>query len=345
MLFSVLCSLFFVLGRFQFSVLGSRFWRKYMRQRFLLLLALVALALPHSALAQAEQICFSEVPDCITGRFAQYWRQNGGLAVFGLPLGPARQEQVGGGTYLAQTFERNRFELHAENARPYDVLLGRLGDERLRQLGREWQRLPKGQPKDSCQFFETSGHTLCEPFLSYWRAHGLEFDGAAGPSAAESLALFGLPLTEPQSETNSSGDTVLTQWFERGRFEHHPRNAPAYRVLLGRLGAETTNDPCAGIPASVNATATPNCFKAGTNARARASGFKANERVSYTVKPPAGVDIPAFFLSGTQLADASGVVEISGMFPVGTPPGIYSISFRGSESGRTGVLYFKILGD
>ncbi len=75
----------------------------------------------------------------------------------------------------------------------------------------------------------------------------------------------------------------------------------------------------------------------------RASGFKANERVNYTVKPPAGVDIPAFFLSGSQVADARGVVEIAGMFPVGTPPGLYSISFRGAESGRTGVIYFKII--
>src|SRR5512146_2258113 len=86
----------------------------------------------------AEQICFKEVPDCIEGRFAEYWRQNGGLAVFGFPLGPARTERVGGGVYLAQLFERNRFELHPENARPYDVLLGRLGDERLQQLGRDW---------------------------------------------------------------------------------------------------------------------------------------------------------------------------------------------------------------
>jgi hypothetical protein len=318
-----------------------------MRRRYWLLLALVALALPQAALAQAaEQICFKEVPDCVEGRFAEYWRQNGGLAVFGLPLGPARQEQVGGGTYLAQLFERNRFELHAENARPYDVLLGRLGDERLRQLGRSWQSAPKGQPSSGCMFFEASGHALCEPFLSYWRAHGLEFDGGKGTSIAEALALFGLPLTEPQSETNSSGDTVLTQWFERARLEHHPRNAAAYRVLLGRLGAEMqTNDPCAGIPPSVNASATPNCFKAGTTARARASGFKANERVSYTVKPPDGVDIPALFLSGTQTADARGVVEIAGTFPEGTPPGLYSISFRGAESGRTGVIYFKILGN
>jgi hypothetical protein len=48
------------------------------------------------------------------------------------------------GTFLTQTFERNRFEPHPEKARPYDVLLGRLGAERLAQLGRNWQAEPRG---------------------------------------------------------------------------------------------------------------------------------------------------------------------------------------------------------
>lgn len=319
--------------------------REAMQQRLILLGALLALCLSGVAHAQpqTERICFKEVPNCIEGRFAEFWRQNGGLAVFGLPLGPARTEQVGGETFLAQTFERNRFELHPENERPYDVLLGRLGDERLRSAGRNWQNLAKSQPKNGCEFFNATGRPLCEPFLSYWRSHGLEFDGKEGTSAAESLALFGLPLTEPQLETNSSGDRVLTQWFERARFEYHPNNPRAYQVLLGRLGAEAANDPCAGIPPSVNATATPNCFKGGTTAKARATGFKANERVNYTVKPPQGVELPALFLSGTQRANASGVVEISGTFPVDIPLGLYSIEFRGTESGRSGVIYFKII--
>jgi heat shock protein HslJ len=45
-------------------------------------------------------------------------------------------------------------------------------------------------------------------------------------------------LATPHSHVIWSGDTVLTQWFERARFEYHPNNPAAYRVLLGRLGAE-----------------------------------------------------------------------------------------------------------
>jgi hypothetical protein len=39
-------------------------------------------------------------------------------------------------------------------------------------------------------------------------------------------------------ETNSNGDPVLTQWFERGRFEWYPNNPQGFRVLLGLLGNE-----------------------------------------------------------------------------------------------------------
>ena len=321
-----------------------------MRQCCLRLVALALLALAFAPPTQAaERICFKEVPNCIEGRFAEYWQQNGGLAVFGLPLTPAATERVGGGTFLAQRFERNRFELHSENARPYDVLLGRLGDERLRQLGRTWQSSPKlsRAPGDGCFFSRATGHAVCGEFFTYFRTHGLNFDGAAGFSEAESIALFGLPLGEPATEVNSSGDRVRTQWFERARFEFHPQNPDPYKVLLGRLGAETgpasAADACAGIPPSVNGTVTPACFKAGTLVTARATGFNANERVSYTVKPPPGSDIPAFLLSGVRQADANGMVELRNSFPEGSPTGLYSVSFSGADSGKAGVLYFKII--
>jgi hypothetical protein len=39
-------------------------------------------------------------------------------------------------------------------------------------------------------------------------------------------------------ETNADGHTVVTQYFERAVFEHHPDNSVEWRVLLRRLGAE-----------------------------------------------------------------------------------------------------------
>ena len=181
---------------------------------------------------------FPETGQTVGGRLLDFWSSNGGLPVFGLPINAEAPQQTLDGTYRMQLFERNRLELHPENAPPYDVLLGRLGGDLLYRQGRPWETLPREQAKAGCRFFEATQHNLCEPFLSYWRSHGLEL-GDRGVSERESLALFGMPLTTPAMERNSSGDTVLTQWFERARFEHHPRNAPPYNVLLGRLGAES----------------------------------------------------------------------------------------------------------
>ena len=96
------------------------------------LLALMALGglppVPVTHAAPGER-CFAETGQCISGRFLEYWEQNGGLAVLGLRITPARPERNRdtGDTYLTQWFERNRFERHPENQAPYDVLLGQFG--------------------------------------------------------------------------------------------------------------------------------------------------------------------------------------------------------------------------
>ncbi|HNP71975.1 MAG TPA: glycoside hydrolase family 99-like domain-containing protein [Kouleothrix sp.] len=184
---------------------------------------------------------FPETGHQVCGRILEYWDQNGGLPVFGYPLTDQTAEKVEGQTVQAQLFERNRLELHPENARPYDVLLGRLGAGSLGVQGRDWQTFPKASPSAPHYFAET-GHAIAPEFWDYWAGHGLEFDGRPGKSFNESLALFGLPLSEATVETNpTNGQQYLTQHFERARFEYHPENAGTpYAVLLGLLGRELT---------------------------------------------------------------------------------------------------------
>src|SRR4029079_17925292 len=76
-------------------------------------------------------------------------------------------------------------------------------------------------------------------------ASGLELDGKKGKSEGENLALFGLPISDLQTE-NIQGKDFQVQWFERARFELHPENAPPYNVLLGLLGNEIRDN--AGSP-------------------------------------------------------------------------------------------------
>ncbi|NJP06056.1 MAG: hypothetical protein HC837_10740, partial [Chloroflexaceae bacterium] len=201
-----------------------------------------------SAQAQDAPICFNESPYCITGRIAEFWQQNGGLTVFGLPITDQQGEVIEGQSLQVQWFERNRLELHPENQPPYDVLIGRLGDDLLKRDGRDWFAFPQSEPIEGCAFFADTNHNVCGDILALWRSQGIETDGEAGISAEESLALFGLPLSDEMEETLSDGQTYTVQWFERARFELHPENQPPYNVLLGLLGREILESPGSDDP-------------------------------------------------------------------------------------------------
>jgi hypothetical protein len=181
---------------------------------------------------------FPETGFEVCGRLLEYWNENGGLPVFGYPITQQREEQIEGQPLQVQWFERNRLELHPENARPYDVLLGRLGEDVLVLQGRNWMdEFPTSQEQAGCRYFAETGHNVCGEILAAWRSNGLELDGAPGVSEGESLALFGLPLGDAAMET-VEGEEYMVQWFERARFELHPENAPPNNVLLGLLGNE-----------------------------------------------------------------------------------------------------------
>ncbi|ABX06928.1 ELWxxDGT repeat protein [Herpetosiphon sp.] len=220
-----------------------------MMKRWMLFVLMVAsLGLPQASRA-AEQQCFEQTGFCIEGRFAEYWQQNGGLQVFGYPLSSAQDgyNHDSQKAFLTQQFERARFELHPEFAAPYDVLLGRLGDDLLRYRNIDSPMLPREAGATSgCLWFETTGHNVCNQanglgFMSYWQNHGL--NDPKLDAFGRSLQLFGYPLTEPAIETNANGDRVLTQYFERARFEWHPTQPDQFKVLLGLVGKESLQLP------------------------------------------------------------------------------------------------------
>ncbi len=88
------------------------------------------------------------------------------------------------------------------------------------------------------QYFPQTGHNVSGKFLNYWRTNG-------------GLATYGYPLTEPQMEVDpETGQTFLTQWFERNRFELHPELAGTrYEVLLGLLGKDLRREALKTNPA------------------------------------------------------------------------------------------------
>lgn len=178
---------------------------------------------------------FTETGHSLGFDFLRRWEASGGLMTFGYPLSDVIPEHAMG--LPAQYFERQRFEYQLQHiGSPYEVELGRLGDEVLLSQGRHWLTFPRAS-SDALYYFDVTGHAIDPRFWDYWSSRGLEL-GDPGVSLRESVALFGYPISEPALETNADGDTVLTQWFERAAFEWHPDNPDPWKVLLRRLGAE-----------------------------------------------------------------------------------------------------------
>jgi hypothetical protein len=171
---------------------------------------------------------FRETGHTLRGLFRDYWTRHGGLAQFGYPLTDEFPERnpSDGSTYTVQYFERNRFELHPENAgTPYVVLLGLLGRTVARGMETyaAFQPLRSGPP--GARFFPATGHSLAPAFRAYWEAHG-------------GLPVYGYPISEPFQEPGADGQTYLVQYFERNRLELHPELPADFRVSLGLLGVD-----------------------------------------------------------------------------------------------------------
>jgi hypothetical protein len=187
-----------------------------------LLAALAALAPAAPAAAQSAERCFPETGQCIAGPIRAYWERNGGLERFGYPITPQRVETVEGRTIQVQWFERDRLEIQADGL----VTAGRLGVQRLEQLGIQWQQLPGDNAIiPGCRFFRETQLNVCGAFLAYWERNG-------------GLERFGYPVTRERTEV-LEGREYTVQYFERRRMEYHPENAGTpYAVLLGLLGRE-----------------------------------------------------------------------------------------------------------
>jgi hypothetical protein len=162
--------------------------------------------------------CFGATGRCVQGRFLDYWRTHGGLAINGFPISDEFTETLEDGKqYTVQYFERVRMEYHPNAPDPYKVQLGQFG--RRIHGGAD----PAVLPKPGDRFFTETGHNVPEDFYAYWQTNG-------------GLTQFGYPITEVIRERLENGQEYEVQYFERARFERHPENAAPYTILLGQFG-------------------------------------------------------------------------------------------------------------
>lgn len=220
-----------------------------------------------SPAAAAAQTCRNMNKIDVCGRFLETWNKQGNdqnsTYVNGLPITASKKEisLTDGKTYDTQWFERARYEAHAENKAPYDVLLGLLGvtitegrgtvDPATKQVRNPADAAFVGidQPTDLSAtkvYFKETKHSISGKILEYWMKYG-------GASASGAIAQFGFPLSEQFKEISTDGKTYDVQYFERNKFEIHPEKAAPYEVELGLLGVQqykTQATDAASLPQS-----------------------------------------------------------------------------------------------
>lgn len=201
----------------------------------------VAVVSPSPSPSQSDPACapIPSFPDTSTARFFEqtnhslangfkaYWEANGGVARFGYPVCEEMQvRSIADGTpHSVQYTERARFEYHPEFAgTSYEVELGLLAKEVTAERSGEptFRSVMPDKAPDGGRYYQETGHTLGQPFLTFWDDGG--------------LTVYGYPISEPIEERNAdTGGVYTVQYFERYRLEWHPETDS---IALGRLGVE-----------------------------------------------------------------------------------------------------------
>jgi hypothetical protein len=179
---------------------------------------------PRAAAAPATQAAspfryFRETGHNIGARIKAFYEQNGGIAIFGLPL----TEVIREGNVEVQYFERARFELHPEFEPAFYVSITQLG--RQQTAGRTEAAFgPHAAQNDAnTTFFPQTGHSIRFGFRAFWLNNG-------------GLPIFGYPVSEEFSEISpDDGKEYTVQYFERVKLEYHPE--AKNQIQIARLGA------------------------------------------------------------------------------------------------------------
>ncbi|GEM_PF-2223526 len=182
---------------------------------------------------------FAQIGHNVGDPFLQFFRDDGGVDIFGYP----RTEQIQQGGMTVQYFQRARFEYHPELPTGQRVQLTLLGD----QLTTDQRPFPPAGPSASTaqhEYFPETRHSVSFGFLRYFSSHG-------------KIATFGYPTSEELRVAGPHGPTTI-QYFQRARFEYHPEFAGTpYEVELGLLGDdELTQMGWLPLPPGASAAAT-----------------------------------------------------------------------------------------
>src|SRR5262245_49364869 len=193
-----------------------------MRASSVLLALLLALLAAPAARAQSSALYFPATGHHLTDEqgFLSFWRAHDGERLLGFPI----TEAIISDTGAVQYFERGRLEQTIDQASGVgQVRTGSVAAEYVEALRRRFPPAPPRRSAAGEQVFEATGHTLREPFLSFW-------------SAAGGLEFFGPPISEATWELTARGQ-LQVQYFERARLERNATMAGTPdEIRVGELG-------------------------------------------------------------------------------------------------------------
>ena len=305
-------------------------------------LALMIAATLFPAFAQSDVRTFPETGHTLRGSFRSFWEANNGLANFGLPL---TEEYVGPNGRTSQWFERARFELTEQGGRAV-VELGRLGVEITG--GKVFPKVPPIENSADRRYIAETQHIIQYGFKQIWETRG-------------DTRIFGYPISEEIDEILEDGEWRTVQYFERARFEYWPNLPPGERVLFSRLGsalvpreltpppgqaapapAPAPGGPPPAVPASVNASVTPQSGPPGTTFAFVAQGFEPGEQVGIWLTAP---DQSTFGAGFQATADGQGSIasaRIGLTADNSFADGLWSFNAQGVASKKQAIGYFRV---
>lgn len=150
-----------------------------------------------------QSVYFDKTGHYLSSGFLYYWRVNGGISQFGMPI----SEELSEDGRTVQYFEKARFEYHEEfRGTRYETSLGQLGREAIEadsavKTERAYRPIEAKYVPAGFRFFKETGHTLVGRWREMWERNG-------------GLDRFGFQLTE-QFQRNIGGLDYNVQLFER----------------------------------------------------------------------------------------------------------------------------------
>jgi hypothetical protein len=162
---------------------------------------------------------FGETGHNLKAPFLAKWELAGGKEGIGAPLSEERfQEGVG----VSQTFQAVTLVFDPGLGAPWDVQAAHLPAEFRRSFAPGTARNRVAQAPSGGRFFSETGHSLAEPFLTFWNDRG-------------DLPLIGLPTSEP---FRSKQTGYQTQVFERAVLQVNPDGKVAFVSVAAQLAEE-----------------------------------------------------------------------------------------------------------